>query len=138
VLHPDGQGRAQTPKAFYVSPMFTVDGRYLVRFRLEQERVSVVFVLRRGDAGQHEGEHTALTAWLSGTAQWAGRPRAGTILRCALSAQRTIALIHYESLRLRRLGLPLRRRRTHREQPGVGAAPSQSQEKRPRKWGAQA
>ncbi len=127
LLTPDDSGRSETPKKFYVSPLFTVDGRYLMRFRLSETRVSVTFVLRR-PAGQWSaadgGEHTALTATLHGDAVRTGFGRLRTLLAHPFASYRTIALIHYQSWRLRRAGLPVRRRRLHRPQPGIGPSPT--------------
>ncbi|TDD81752.1 DUF1365 domain-containing protein [Actinomadura rubrisoli] len=125
LLHPDDHGRAVMAKEFYVSPLFPVDGRYLVRFRLDQARLAVSFVLRRPAARPAaaeetgEREQTALTVTLRGTAVPTPAARWRLLLTHPLAAYRTIALIHFQAWRLRRRGLPIRRRRFHRPQPGV-------------------
>lgn len=47
LLRPDAQGRAGTDKSFYVSPFFTVAGRYDLQFRLRPDVVSSTVVLRQ-------------------------------------------------------------------------------------------
>jgi DUF1365 family protein len=48
LLHTDQTGRAAVDKAFYVSPFFTVDGRYDLQFQLSRERVASTIMLRQG------------------------------------------------------------------------------------------
>jgi DUF1365 family protein len=118
LLPATSDGRCSVDKEFYVSPYFTVDGRYLIRWRLTESDLSVAFVLRRSDPG--DGEHTAFVATLHGHSTPA-RPAGllGTALRHPLNTYATTAAIHYEAEKLRRLGLPLRRRRHHHRQVGV-------------------
>lgn len=119
LLQPDAAGRATADKALYVSPMFPVDGRYLMRFTLGQDSVALSMVLRRPDGPRTSSMHTALTATLRGRRVPPGLPTALAVARRPLAAYRTAALIYLESRRLRRKGLPLLRRRTHDPQSGV-------------------
>ena len=48
LLTPDAKGRAQTDKAFYVSPFFTVDGSYDLQFKLGPAHGSTSVILRQG------------------------------------------------------------------------------------------
>lgn len=122
LLRVDDEGRAEVAKELYVSPFFPVDGRYLVRFTLDDAHVSLTVVLRRPDGPRATGpdeEHTAFVATLRGE-----RVVGAGTGPCAMAGHpfvtyRTIALIHYESWRLRRKKLSMRRRRHHPPQAGV-------------------
>ncbi len=48
LLETDDAGKATVDKAFYVSPFFTVDGRYDLQFTLTPESVSSTVILRQG------------------------------------------------------------------------------------------
>lgn len=113
LLDPDPGGRAETDKAFYVSPFLTVDGRYLMRFSPPGPTVSVTMALRQG--GQ-----TPFTATLRGTAKAA---TLGTILRTSLRQPlmplRVSALIRYQGIKLWLRRLPVIHRPVHVPQEGV-------------------
>lgn len=47
LLQTDDKGRSQVDKAFYVSPFFTVDGRYDLQFELTPDVVSSTVVLKQ-------------------------------------------------------------------------------------------
>ena len=49
LIHPDGDGRAQTDKAFYVSPFYPVDGHYAMSVPEPHERLAVTLTLHRSD-----------------------------------------------------------------------------------------
>ena len=49
VLHTDERGRAQTPKQFYVSPYYPVDGRYRMSLPEPDARLALSVVLDRPD-----------------------------------------------------------------------------------------
>jgi uncharacterized protein len=120
LLRPDVTGRSEVAKEFYVSPFFPVDGRYLIRTVVTADRLAVTFVLRRPERVTGV-EHTAFVAALRGRAVPTGRfGLLHTALRHPFNTLATTAAIHYQALRLRRTGLPLRRRRHHEPQPGVG------------------
>ena len=116
----DEAGRASTDKQLYVSPMFPVDGRYVVRLRLSATRMDLAVVLRRDQSGHRRTgvEHTALSAGLHGR-------RLPPLVGVALLVLRprhsraTIAAIKAEAGRLIGAGLAVRRHRLHRPQPGV-------------------
>lgn len=48
LVQPDDHGRADVDKQFYVSPFFTVDGKYDLRFHLRPDAVGADIVLRQG------------------------------------------------------------------------------------------
>lgn len=48
LLRTDSQGRAETPKEFYVSPFFPVDGSYRMRLPEPSDRLELCVQLRRG------------------------------------------------------------------------------------------
>lgn len=48
LLTPDDNGRSQVDKEFYVSPFFTVDGDYNLKFGLNAHRISSTVVLNQG------------------------------------------------------------------------------------------
>src|SRR4051812_25285288 len=50
LLRPDERGRCEADKEFYVSPFFSVDGRYRMNFKPPDERLSVTMDLMQGDS----------------------------------------------------------------------------------------
>ncbi|MEV6949750.1 DUF1365 domain-containing protein [Streptomyces sp. NPDC051172] len=114
LVRPDPIGRACFDKALYVSPFFPLDGRYKSRVHLGEDTLRVTFTLTRG-AGK-----PALVATLTGVREPSGAWRdAFASIGNPVAARWTTVRIHYQSWRLRRRGLTLRRRRTHAPQPGV-------------------
>lgn len=106
LLELDEEGRAETGKAFYVSPFNDVSGRYAVHVRLDPDLVSVTVGLDRGRA-------RVLTATTRGvptpaTTQSLLRIAAGHLFM----TQRVSALIRLHGIRLwlRRLPVVPRRR----------------------------
>jgi uncharacterized protein len=97
--------RADTAKAFYVSPFFEVDGEYRLSLPEPEEHLALAITLRRNGA-------TALTATVTGTRR--PRPR-----RRPLVTLRTSALIRVHGIRLWLKRLPVVPRPTHRPQEGV-------------------
>jgi uncharacterized protein len=101
LLHPDGRGRAETAKNFYVSPFLPVAGRY--RLRLPEPAGT----LRLGVTLQIDGT-TVLTARMTGTRR---RYTPWRLLGCALrypwSTLQVTALIHWQGLRLAARRLPI-------------------------------
>ena len=62
LLRPDDAGRAQADKDFYVSPFFTVDGRYLMRFSGPGDQLHVTMALQvdgRDAVHRHPARHGA-------------------------------------------------------------------------------
>ena len=108
LLHPDDAGRTSVDKAFYVSPFFTVEGRYDLRFGLGPDAVSSTVVLRQ------DGEAVF-------SATFRGEPRLATprhllrlLITRPLMTQRTSLLIrmHGVWLWLRRLPIIPRKEAT--------------------------
>ena len=99
LLRPDSAGRAETAKAFYVSPFFAVEGGYRMRFGEPGSKLNVAIALWQ------DGQ-PVFTATLRGARRSAS---AGAVLRTALRRplmpQRISALIfrHGVALWLRRL-----------------------------------
>jgi DUF1365 family protein len=48
LLQTDDEGRQSVDKEFYVSPFFTVDGKYDLQFKLAPEQISSTIILRQG------------------------------------------------------------------------------------------
>ena len=99
LLDVDAAGRASTDKAFYVSPFFTVDGSYDLRFLLDSRRVATTVRLR-------QSERTVFSAAFSGTLRPATPTRLVSVLvRRPFMTQRVSLLIraHGVWLWLRRL-----------------------------------
>ena len=113
LLHPDTAGRTTTDKAFYVSPFFTVEGRYDLQFRLGADAVSSTIVLRQGG-------HAVFSA------TFRGEPRPATARRLArlvvthpLMTQRTSLLIRVHGVYLWLRRLPVVPRPAHHPQEGT-------------------
>lgn len=107
LVTPDADGRADVAKEFYVSPFFTVSGRYLVSLRLDAENVAVAITLRQGG-------RTVFSAGFNGRPVPDDR---GARLR---AAARTPLVMHQTSARIRLhgiwlwlRGLPLAPRSAH-------------------------
>lgn len=101
LLPPDPGGRARTPKEFYVSPFFPVDGHYRMVLPEPGQRLHLTVHLERGGS-------RAFTAAVHGTARPAG-PAA--LLRAALThpfATWAVSLhIRFRGILLRLGGLPV-------------------------------
>lgn len=107
LVTPDAEGRAHVAKEFYVSPFFTVSGRYHVRLRLDAENVAVAITLRQDG-------RTVFSAGFDGhpvPADHGARLRAA--LRTPLVMQQTSARIRLHGIWLWLRGLPLIPRPTH-------------------------
>lgn len=104
VLRPDEKNRAQTDKAFYVSPFNDVSGRYDVRLELHPDRVRVQITLYRQ-------ERVVFTASATGHAI-AATPRTSTLttLRSPFMPQRVSALIKVHGIWLWLRRLPVAKR----------------------------
>ncbi|MFB9903074.1 DUF1365 domain-containing protein [Allokutzneria oryzae] len=113
LLRPDQAGRVETDKEFYVSPFFTVEGRYRMRFSMPGEKVGITIAL------QQDGR-TPFTATLRGVRRPAGN---GAVLRTALRRPfmpqwvSTLIFRHGIALWLRRI--PVVPRTPHVAQEGV-------------------
>jgi hypothetical protein len=113
LLHPDDHGRAQTPKEFYVSPFYPVDGGYRMSLPEPGPRLRLSVVLERPDG-------TAFVASVQGRRQPASR---GGLLRAAVRHPwPTVAVsarIRVQGIRLYLRGLPIVPRPRHQTQEGV-------------------
>ena len=115
LLEPDEQGVAHADKEFYVSPFFTVDGRYDLRFRLDRERVATTVRLFQGP-----DEDPVFTAGFSGEPRPVTPRRLVSLLvRRPLMPQRVSLLIGVHGVWLWLRRLPVVPRRAHRHQEGV-------------------
>jgi DUF1365 family protein len=96
-----GSGRATVDKEFYVSPFFTVEGRYDIRVRLTEDRAGVAVRLTQDDRVVFSGS-------VSGDLRRATRAR---VLRAVagnpLPSQRVAALIRWHGIRLWLRRLPV-------------------------------
>jgi DUF1365 family protein len=106
-------GRAEVDKDFYVSPFFTVDGRYDIRARLTADQVAVAITLTQG------GE-TVFTGSVHGPLQPATTRRTlAAVARNPLPSQRVSALIRWHGVRLWLRRLPVIPRRPHQAPKGM-------------------
>lgn len=113
LLRPDDAGKAVADKAFYVSPFFTVEGKYDLQFTLTPEKVSSSIILRQdGDAVF--------------SATFRGVPRPATNLRLAKLLVKMPFMTHRTSLLIRIHGvwlwirrLPVVPRPVHEPQEGT-------------------
>jgi len=110
LLQTDEKGRSEVDKAFYVSPFFTVDGRYDLQFQLTPDVVSSTVVLKQ------EGEAVF-------SATFRGEPRPATpgrltrlLISMPLMTHRTSLLIRMHGVWLWLRGLPVIPRQTHSTQ----------------------
>jgi DUF1365 family protein len=106
LLQTDEKGRSEVDKAFYVSPFFTVDGRYDLQFQLTPDVVSSTVVLKQ------DGEAVF-------SATFRGEPRPATPGRLArllvfmpFMTHRTSLLIRIHGVWLWLRGLPVVPRQT--------------------------
>lgn len=113
LLRPDGSGRAETDKAFYVSPFLPLDGRYRMRLPIPGDRLSLTMSLVRH-------ERPEFVATLVGKARPAD---AISIVRAVfgrpLMPQRVSALIRRHGLALWLRRVPVVPRVPHIHQEGV-------------------
>ena len=107
--HPDGRAIGpedwvEAEKQLHVSPFFDVEGRYRFRFSFEGPHIGVWI---RYDDGRGGGLRTSLVGQRR---PFTDAEMLRTLARRPLGAARTIALIHWQALRLWRKGLRFRRR----------------------------
>jgi uncharacterized protein len=114
-LHVAGGTPARVDKEFYVSPFFTVDGRYDIRVRLTGESVAVAITLTQQD-------EKVFTGSVSGDLVPATRGRTlGAVARNPFPSQRVSALIRWHGVRLWLRRLPVVPRRPHQAPRGMSA-----------------
>lgn len=113
LLETDDAGKATVDKQFYVSPFFTVDGRYDLQFTLTPEAVSSTVILRQGDAA-------VFTATFRGTPRPATARRLTRLLvKMPLMTHRTSLLIRIHGVWLWIRRLPVVPRPVHTPQEGT-------------------
>jgi uncharacterized protein len=113
LLHPDGRGRAQADKDFYVSPFLPVAGRY--RLHLPEPDVTL-----RLSVTLHLDGRTVLAASVTGTRRtYTPRRLLGCALRHPWVTGQVTALIHWQGIRLAARRLPVFPRPAHYAQEGV-------------------
>ena len=113
LLTTDADGRASTPKDFYVSPFLTVDGEYRMLLREPDERLALSVSLRQDG-------RAVFTATVTGVRRPAGPGELARMLaRRPFMTQRTSALIRRHGIALWLRRLPVVPRPTHRPQEGV-------------------
>lgn len=113
LLHPDGCGRAEADKDFYVSPFLPVAGRY--RLRLPEPaailRISVTL---------HIDGQTVLAASVTGKRHaYSPRRLLGFAFRHPWVTAQVTALIHWQGIRLAARRLAIVPRPAHHAQEGV-------------------
>jgi DUF1365 family protein len=119
-LHVAEQSPARVTKEFYVSPFFTVEGRYDIRTRLTGSQVAVSISLTQTVEGSEE---RVFTASVDGDLRPATRTRVlGALLRNPVPSQRVSALIRWHGVRLWLRRLPVVPRRPHPTHEGVASA----------------
>lgn len=113
LARPDAAGRFTLGKEFYVSPFFTVQGRYDVTLRLEADRVSVAIELI-----QHQ--HRVFTAAFVGHTRPANRLNVlRAAVRTPLATYQVWALIRMHGVWLWLRRLPVIKREPHGAPEGV-------------------
>jgi len=85
---------AGMPKAFFVSPFISIDGRYAVHVRDDADGVRIAIVLRQ------DGEVRLSTSVVLERRPLTDRAILRLLLRHPLLTQRTMALIHWHALRM--------------------------------------
>ncbi|HUQ44461.1 MAG TPA: DUF1365 domain-containing protein [Candidatus Limnocylindria bacterium] len=85
---------AAMPKAFFVSPFISVDGRYAVHVRDEDAGLRISIVLRQ------EGEVRLSTSLVLERRAFTDRNLLRLLIRHPLMTHRTIGLIHWHAVRL--------------------------------------
>ncbi len=113
VLRPDGQGRAEFAKDFYVSPFYPVDGTYVMSLPEPGDRLALTVELHRGDP-------KPFVATVRGTRRPAGT---AALLRSALRVPwvtlTVAAQIRRQGIKLWARRVPVVPRPHHPRQPGV-------------------
>ncbi|WP_216586980.1 DUF1365 domain-containing protein [Streptomyces brasiliscabiei] len=105
LLRPDGDGRVDVAKDFYVSPFFDVEGSYRMRLPLPGEHLDLTVQLRLPDASR------PLTATVRGRHRPADtRGLLAAAVRCPWSTAAVSAAVRWHGIRLYLKGLPVRPR----------------------------
>lgn len=85
---------ASMPKAFFVSPFISIDGRYAVHVRDDADGIRIAIVLRQ------DGEVRLSTSVVLERRPLTDRGILRLLLRHPLMTQRTMGLIHWHALRM--------------------------------------
>ena len=110
LLHPDGRGRAEADKDFYVSPFLPVAGRY--RLHLPEPAATL-----RLSVTLHTGGQTMLAASVTGNRRtYTPRRLLGCALRHPWVTAQVTALIRWQGIRLAARRLPIVPRPSHHAQ----------------------
>lgn len=91
---PDAAFTASMPKAFFVSPFISIDGRYAVHVRDEEDGLRIAIVLRQ------DGEVRLSTSLVLERRPLTDRALVRLLLRHPLMTQRTMGLIHLHAISL--------------------------------------
>ncbi len=113
-----GEAPMTTPKEFYVSPFFTVEGRYDIRARLGPEQVTVsISLTQTTEAGE---DQQVFHGYVTGALTPATRGRAWrAFLRDPLASHKVSALIRWHGIKLWLRRLPVVQRVPHRASKGL-------------------
>jgi DUF1365 family protein len=101
-------------KAFFVSPFISVDGRYAVHVRDDDEGLRIAIVLRQ------DGEVRLSTSLVLERRPLTDGSLIRLLLRHPLMTQRTMGLIHWHALRLWLRGAPFFRHGAARSARAAG------------------
>jgi uncharacterized protein len=113
LLHPDGRGRAEADKDFYVSPFLPAAGRY--RLHLPEPAATL-----RLSVTLHIGGRTVLAASVTGKRRtYTPRRLLGCALRHPWVTAQVTALIRWQGIRLAARRLPIIPRPAQHAQEGV-------------------
>jgi predicted NAD/FAD-binding protein/DUF1365 family protein len=110
LVHPDAQGRANTPKQMYVSPFHGTDGDYELAVPIPGRKLHIAVTLITDDGG-------VFSASLTGSDP--ATPTRSEVRRAAPAAARGAALIRAHGVLLWARRLPIRPRPQHATQRGV-------------------
>lgn len=113
LLQTDDAGRAAVDKAFYVSPFFTVEGRYDLQFVLTPDKVSSSVILRQG------GDAVFSATFRGAPRPATGRRLAKLLVKMPLMTHRTSLLIRIHGVWLWIRRLPVVPRPSHEPQEGT-------------------
>lgn len=115
-LQPSAEGEpfsASMPKDFFVSPFISVDGRYAVHIRDQDDGVRIAIVLRQ------DGEVLLSTSLLLERRPLTDGALLRLLIRHPLMTQRTMGLIHWHAIRLWLRGAPFLRHGDWRRRTGA-------------------
>jgi hypothetical protein len=113
LLRPDGRGRAEADKNFYVSPFLPVAGRYRLRLPEPADTLRLAVALHLGEtavlAASVTGQRRSYTPWRL----------LGYALRFPWVTAQVTVLIHWQGIRLAARRLPIYPRPAHHPLEGI-------------------